>query len=88
MAPAATLIVFPGAGVSVSVLWTVVRGNSAGPSKFPEFDTVALKVSFRVAVFADASVTSVVKVNAPARLALPAIAPVLGFRVNPFGRDP
>jgi hypothetical protein len=66
----------------------MLRGNSAGPSKFPEFDAVAVRVSCRVAVLDDASVTSVVKVKAPARLTLPAITPVLGFRVNPFGRDP
>ena len=79
---------FPGAGVSAMVLCTVLRGNSAGPSKFPELGAVATKVSCRVAVFADASVTSVVKVKAPARLTVPLMTPVLGFKVRPFGSDP
>ena len=77
----------PGAGVFASALWKCTRGNSAGPSKLPEVVTVAFRVSCRVEVCAEASVTFVVKVKTPALPTLPAITP-LEFSINPLGKDP
>jgi hypothetical protein len=81
-------MVLPGAGVSANVLATVVRGNSAGPSKFPELTGVASRVNCWTVVCPDASVTRVLKVNAPALVALPAITPVLEFKPKPLGSAP
>src|SRR2546423_11325235 len=85
--PGPTVTVLPGAGVFAIALWKRTRGNSAGPSNVPVLVTVEFRVSCRVEVRAEASVTLVVKMKVPALLAVPVITPP-ELRVNPLGSDP